>query len=164
MSTRDETTFALPRPISLGDSEVVLTRRDWDRIVEAFSTRLDIDNDPDEDAADLAAAAAARAEDAGLAALIEKERGAPVEVTIPIEVFEAELEGAHPIKAWREHRKWTQWRLASESSVARDLIAQIETRRKTGSIQTLNRLARALAVPLDALIEEEAEDPKLGET
>ncbi|HTV44636.1 MAG TPA: helix-turn-helix transcriptional regulator [Stellaceae bacterium] len=164
MSTRDEASFALPKPIALGDAEVVLSRSDWDRLVEVFNARLDRGNDPDEDAADLAAAAAARADDAGVAARIEKERGSPVEVTIPIEVLEAELEGAHPIKAWREHRKWTQSRLAAESSVARDLIAQIETHRKTGSIQTLNRLARALAVPLEALIEDQAEDTKIGET
>lgn len=155
--------FALPEPISLGDREVVLSRHDWDRIVEAFSSRPDLTDDLDEDAVDLAAAAAARAEDAALADRIEKERGLPVEITIPIEVLEAELAGVHPIKAWREHRKWTQSHLALQAKVARDLIAQIETRRKNGSVQTLNRLARALAVPLEALIEDKHENIKTGE-
>lgn len=162
MSTRGEAIFALPEPLSLSDREVVLSRDDWDRIVEVLAARSDVTDDPDEDAADLAAAAAARAEDAALAVHIEQDRGAPVEVTIPIEVLEAELEGAHPIRAWREHRAWTQSQLASRSGVARDLIAQIETRRKNGSIQTLNRLARALGVPLEALIEDEG-DVETGE-
>jgi hypothetical protein len=60
-----------------------------------------MNSDPDEDADDIAAVAAARAEDATFAARIERERGVPVEVTIPIEVVEAELDGTHPLKAWR---------------------------------------------------------------
>jgi DNA-binding XRE family transcriptional regulator len=157
MSTRDETAFDLPEPILVGESEVVLSRRDWDRIVEALTEHLEFVDDPDEDAADLAAAEAARVDDAILAARIERERGAPVEVTIPIEVLEAELGGAHPIKAWREHRNWTQSQLSAESGVGRDLIAQIETRRKNGSIETFNRLARALRVPIEALLEDDDE-------
>jgi hypothetical protein len=88
-----------------------------------------------EDAADLAAVAAARAGDAAFAARLRKERGAQVEVTIPIEVVEAKLDGHHPIKAWREHRGWTQARLPLESGVGRNLIAQIEIRRKTAVLQ-----------------------------
>ncbi len=111
-------------------------------------------DDWSEDAADIAAVAAAPIEDAALAARIERERGALVEVTIPIEVLEAELEGTHPIEAWREYRKWTQANLSSRSGVGRDLIAQIETHRKNGSIQTLSRIARVLQVPIEALIED----------
>jgi transcriptional regulator with XRE-family HTH domain len=40
-----------------------------------------------------------------------------------------------------------------KSRVGRDLIAQIETRRKNGSVETLDRVARALGVPIEALIE-----------
>jgi DNA-binding XRE family transcriptional regulator len=98
---------------------------------------------------------ATRAEDAVLAAHLEAERGVPVETTIPIEIVKAELDGAHPLRAWRDHRGWTQAELAAKSGVARDLIAQIETRRRNGSIQSMNRLARALGVPIEALIEED---------
>jgi DNA-binding XRE family transcriptional regulator len=145
--------FTLPEPIALSDREVVLSRGDWDRLVEALTSVVQIDNDPEEDATDLAAAIAARAEDAVLQARLEAERGAPVDVTIPLEVLQAEFDGTHPIKAWREYRQWTQAELAAQSSVGRDLIAQVETHRKNGSIETLNRLARALRVPIDALIE-----------
>ncbi len=112
-------------------------------------------NDVDDDAADLAAVALARAEDVAFAARIESERGAPIETTIPIEVIEAELDGDHPIRAWRDHRGWTQLDLSSKSGIGRDLIAQIETRRKKGSIFTLARLSRVLNVPIDALSEGE---------
>ncbi len=153
--------FLLPKPKSITDTEVVLSRADWDRIAEMF-------DDPDwadelaEDAKDLAAIAEVRAEDAAFAARIESERGAPVEVTIPVEVIEAKLDGAHPIKAWREHRGWTQLDLSSTAGVRRDLIAQIETRRKNGSIETLDRIARALNVPMEALLEEKENQGRNG--
>ena len=47
----------------------------------------------------------------------------------------------------------TQMELSSRSRVGRDLIAQLETLKKTGSVETLNRLARALELPIEALIE-----------
>jgi DNA-binding XRE family transcriptional regulator len=141
--------FVLPRPKSETTDEVVLSREDWERIVAALGS---IDEDED----DIAAVAAARADDARFAAHVAAERGVPVEVTIPIEVIEARLDGAHPVKAWREHREWTQLYLSFKSGVGRDLIAQIETHRKKGSIETLSRLARALGVPIEALTEEEA--------
>jgi DNA-binding XRE family transcriptional regulator len=146
--------FALPKPKCVTQNEVVLSRDDWDRIVAVLGDP-GLADEYAEDADDIAAVAAARAEDAIFAVRIEAERGGPVEVTIPIEVIEAKRDGAHPIKAWREYRDWTQLHLASLSRVGRDLIAQIETRRKQGSVATLDRVARALGVPIEALIEAE---------
>lgn len=141
--------FALPKPKLVTEDEVVLSREDWDRIVDTLRVSASA-----EDAEDIAAVAVARAEDRSLAAQIEAERGAPVQLTIPIEVIEAKLDGAHPIKAWREYRGWTQAHLALKSRVGRDLIAQIETRRKKGSVVTLDRIAHALSVPIEVLIED----------
>jgi DNA-binding XRE family transcriptional regulator len=150
--------FALPKPRSVGEDEVILNREDWDRLVEFLSDAALLEDaepeDADDDADDIAAVTAARAEDAAFRARVEAERGAPVEVTIPIEVIEAKLEGAHPVRAWRNYRGWTQLYLSFKSDVGRDLIAQIETRKKNGSIETLDRLARALGVPMEALIED----------
>jgi DNA-binding XRE family transcriptional regulator len=130
------------------DDEVTLSRSDWDAIVRALGEPLDEDED------DIAAVVAARAEDARFAAGLA-ERDAAIETTIPIEVVRAKLDGAHPLKAWRDYRGWTQKDLATQSGgVGRDLIAQIETRRKTGSVETLGRLARALDTPIEALIED----------
>jgi DNA-binding XRE family transcriptional regulator len=148
--------FALPKPKSVTEREVVLSRADWDRIVEIIGDPA-LANELAEDGDDIAAVAAARAEDATFAARVESERRVPVEVTIPIEVIEAKLDGAHPLKAWREYRDWTQLYLSFKSGVGRDLIAQIETRRKQGSVETLDRIARALGVPIEALIEDKGE-------
>jgi DNA-binding XRE family transcriptional regulator len=111
-------------------------------------------NELAEDADDIAAVAAARAEDDTFAARCENERGIAVEVTVPIEVIEAKLDGAHPVRAWRDYRGWTQADLAVKSGVRRDLIAQIETHKKKGSIFTLARLAGVLGVPIEALTED----------
>lgn len=141
--------FVLPKPkIVMQDgepAEVILSYDDWQTIV----AMLDED---DED--DIAAVEAARREDEAFAAGVAAQRGAPVETTIPLEIVEAKLDGVHPLKTWREHRGMTQRQLASGSDVGRDLIAQIETRKKRGGVATIERLARTLGVPMEALIEQ----------
>ena len=148
-------TVVLPKPKSMTAEEVVLSRADWERLVSA------LEDADDED--DLAAVAAARAEDAALTARLEAERGGPVETTIPLEIVKAELDGAHPIAAWREHRGWTRAELSTRSGMVSETIAQIETRQNNGSIQSLNRLARALGVPIEWLIEDHDEETVTGE-
>ena len=144
--------FVLPKPkIVTRDGEpdeVILSYADWRRIIARVA-------EAGEDADDIAAVAAARAADADFAAKVAAERGSPVETTVPLEVVKAKLEGAHPLKAWREHRGITQTELASRSAVARDLIAHIETKKKQGSVKTLDRLARTLCIPIEALIAEQ---------
>src|SRR5438128_12173 len=93
-----------------------------------------------EDEDDIAAVVAARADDFRFVESVQSEPASVVETTIPIEVVQAKIEGAHPIRAWRDHRGWMQVYLSSKSGVGRDLIAQIETRRKKGGIETLCRL------------------------
>jgi DNA-binding XRE family transcriptional regulator len=145
--------FVLPKPkIVTRDGEpdeVILSYADWREIVARLCEAGG--DDAGEDAEDVAAA---RAADAELAARIAAERGTPVEVTVPLQVVKAKLDGVHPLKAWREYRGITQTALASRSAVARDLVAQIETHKKQGSVATLDRLARALSIPIEALIAE----------
>ena len=148
--------FVLPKPkIVTRDGEpdeVILSYADWRRIVARF--RDAGGGDTGEDADDIAAVAAARAADTEFAARVAAERGTPVETTVPLQVVKAKLDGAHPLKAWREYRGITQTELASRSAVARNLIAQIETHKKQGSVATLDRLARALSIPIEALLAE----------
>jgi DNA-binding XRE family transcriptional regulator len=106
----------------------------------------------EEDADDIAAVDAARREDDEFAAQLAAGHGVPVETTIPLGVVKAKLDGVHPLKAWREFRGITQLQLSSRSGVGRDFIAQIETSKKQGGVGTLERLARALGVPIEALI------------
>ena len=132
----------VPKPKRETADEVILSRADWERLLEAV-----------EDADDIAAVAVAEAEEAAFAAALPDD-GARRETRFPLAVIKAELvEGKHPLKAWRSYRGLTQKALAERAEVMRDLIAQIETRKKQGSIETLSRLARALAVPIDALLE-----------
>jgi DNA-binding XRE family transcriptional regulator len=149
--------FVLPKPkIVTRDGEpdeVILSYADWRRIVARFNEADG--GDVGEDADDLAAVTAARAADAEFAARLAAERGIPVETTVPLQLVKAKLDGAHPLKAWRKYRGITQVELASRSAVARDLIAQIETHKKQGSVTTLDRLARALSIPIEALIAEQ---------
>ena len=143
--------FVLPKPkIVRRDgkpAEVILSYADWQKIVAMLDQ---------EDAYDIAAVDAARREgeelDDEFAAQLAVRHGAPVETTIPLEVVKAKLDGVHPLKAWREFRGITQLQLSSRSGVGRDLIAQIETSKKQGGVGTLERLARALGVPIEALI------------
>jgi DNA-binding XRE family transcriptional regulator len=144
--------FALPKPKLMTADEVVLSREDWEQIVAVLGDG-DLEDEVVEDAEDVAAVAAARAKDADFAARVAADSGAPVETTIPIDVVEAKLGGVHPVRAWRDHRGWTQLHLAFKSNVGRDLIAQIETRRKQGGVETLSRIARALNVPMESLLE-----------
>lgn len=90
-----------------------------------------------EDAEDAAAASAARAGDDG--------------VRVPIAVVKAQLEGAHPVKAWREHRGMSQDALAKKSGLSKPFISQIENGKRAGPTATIRKLAAALDVPLDAL-------------
>lgn len=127
-----------PKPMRESAEEVVLSRADWEALLEAI-----------EDAEDIAAVATARAEDAAWASAVPEGRA----TAFPHEVVGAELDGAHPLTAWRKYRRLTQRALAERAGVMRDLIAQIETRKTQGSIETMCRLAQALCVPMDAIID-----------
>ena len=80
--------------------EVILSYADWQRILARLSAAGG--GDAGEDADDIAAVAAARAADAEFAARAAAERGTPVETTVPLQIVKAKLDGAHPLKAWRE--------------------------------------------------------------
>src|SRR5260221_14186335 len=83
----------MPRPKRETAEEVVLARADWEALLEAV-----------EDAEDIAAVAAARAEDARWASA-----GPEGPATVfPHEGVGAGIDGAHPLKAWRKNPGLTQ--------------------------------------------------------
>lgn len=59
------------------------------------------------------------------------------------------IDGESPVRVFRDLRGLTQAALAEKSGVNRVQIAEIEARRKTGSVTTLRKLATALGVTLD---------------
>jgi len=73
------------------------------------------------------------------------------EETFPEEVVSALIEGAPPVRVFRKYRKLSQEGLAEMSGVSRNMIAQIETGKKNGSLTSIKKLAEALSVDLDDL-------------
>lgn len=73
---------------------------------------------------------------------------------IPFAVVKAEFEeGLHPVRAWREHRRLTQDRLAQRAGISKAYLSQIEGGKRAGSTATLRKLAGALQVPVVVLLE-----------
>ncbi len=72
----------------------------------------------------------------------------------PLTIEEAErlIGGENPVKLWREKQGWTQRALAGAAGISPSLLAEIEGGTKTGSVETLRKLAHALKVDLDALV------------
>ena len=78
-------------------------------------------------------------------------RARPDRETFPAAVVDALLDGANPIKIWREHRGLTRRALAEACGLAEAYVAQLEAGRRRGSLDVLRRVARALRVDLDVL-------------
>jgi len=73
------------------------------------------------------------------------------EFLVPEEIVRRELEGESPLKLWREHRGLTQQELADRTGISKPYLSQLETGKRTGTIETLAAIARALDIPLDVL-------------
>ena len=95
--------------------------------------------DDSEEAADIAAYDAVKA------------RG---EAEFPFALVRQLVAGEHPVKVYRRYRGLTQTALATEAGTTASYISQIETRRRIGSTALLRRLAAALDVTVDDLIED----------
>jgi mRNA interferase RelE/StbE len=74
------------------------------------------------------------------------------EELIPAAIVDRLLEGEQPLAVWRQHRSLTQAELARRSGVNRVQIIDIEAGRKTGSVETLRKLALALDIDIDDLV------------
>jgi DNA-binding XRE family transcriptional regulator len=72
---------------------------------------------------------------------------------IPAEVVNAELDGAHPIKAWRKYRNMTVQALADKAGISKPFLSQIEGRKRTGTIAVISAIAKSLDVPVDLVTE-----------
>jgi mRNA interferase RelE/StbE len=70
---------------------------------------------------------------------------------VPAEVARRLIEGDSPLRVWREYRALTQQALSEAARVNRVQIAEIEAGRKSGSVTTVRKLARALGVSIDDL-------------
>lgn len=71
---------------------------------------------------------------------------------IPAAFADRLLSGESPLRVYRALRGLTQAALSKKSGVNRVQIADIEAGRKSGSIETLRKLADALKVTVDDLV------------
>ena len=85
------------------------------------------------------------------AALFDAALAADDGFRVPAAVAHAILDGTHPVKAWREHRKLTQEALSEQAGISKAYLCQIETAKRQSAVKTLRALARALDVTLDEL-------------
>ncbi|GFO56965.1 transcriptional regulator [Geomonas sp. Red276] len=74
------------------------------------------------------------------------------EEAIPVEVIDRLLEGEHPVRVWREYRGISAGELAKSCGVTPAAISQIESGKRTSSVQLLQKIARSLKVDLSAVI------------
>lgn len=73
---------------------------------------------------------------------------------VPHVVVVAMHEGRHRVRVWREYRRMTQEALATAAKLSTPCLSQIEGRKRGGSTRTLRRIAAALQVPVDTLVNE----------
>ncbi|MDF2975041.1 MAG: family transcriptional regulator [Microvirga sp.] len=70
---------------------------------------------------------------------------------IPFEVTSAILDGASPIRAWREHRGLSQSDLAQAAGMSVPQLAEVEDGPRRATPATLRRVAKALRAQVDDL-------------
>lgn len=76
------------------------------------------------------------------------------EELIPSQVVYALLDGENPIRIWREFRAMTQQQLADKAEISKPYLSQLESGKRRGTTDVLKRLALALDVSLEDLVEE----------
>lgn len=74
------------------------------------------------------------------------------EELIPADVVYALLDGANPIRVWREYRGLSQQALASSVGISSSYLSQLETGKRTGTAEVLSTIAAKLRVDLDDLV------------
>ncbi len=109
--------------MSAGDT-VTLTRKEYDALVERTADLEDR----------LAAAEAA------------------TDARVPHEVALAIMDGASPVRAFRDYRGLTLRSLSERSGVAVSFLSEIEHGRKSGSVAALTRIAESLGTTIDTLV------------
>ena len=113
---------------------VILTRAEYEALIERI-----------EDAEDNAFLDAVEAREQAIGK--EKARAD----YLPAELVRRLIDGEHPIRVWRAHRRLSRDALAAAAGIAPSYLSEIETRRKRGSFGALAKLAVALDISLDEL-------------
>jgi DNA-binding XRE family transcriptional regulator len=118
------------RPIAITDETVTLSKADYEALLEQLEEAHD--------------RARLRQVEADLAAGRTEE--------IPLDMAEALLEGANPVRTWRKYRGLTAGDLAAQVGISKAYLSEIESGKKPGSVAVLAQLAKALRLDMDDLM------------
>ena len=83
---------------------------------------------------------------------LAKEALAQGEGLVPGEVAFAILDGANPVKVWREHQRLTQRQLAEAAGISAPYLSQIESGKREGTTDVMAAIAKALGLSLDDVV------------
>ena len=83
--------------------------------------------------------------------------------TVPGEVVKGILDGGSPLRVWRKHRGFTLAALARLVGVSKGYLSQIENGHKSGTLDLFRRLAGALDVSIDQLVDPAPPPVRRGE-
>ena len=85
--------------------------------------------------------------------LVEGTENDDVEVWFPNEVVKANVRGDSLIKAWREYKELTQAELAAHAGIKQPALARLERPDSNPRKSTLIKLAAAMDIDVEQLIE-----------
>lgn len=118
------------RPISTTDETVTLSKADYQALLDELEEAHDRER--------------LRQVEADLAAGRTEE--------IPLDMAEALLEGANPVRTWRKYRGLTAGELAVQVGISKAYLSEIENGKKPGSVAVLAQIAKALTLDMDDLV------------
>ncbi len=75
------------------------------------------------------------------------------EELVPSEVTYAILDGANPVRVWREHRGMSRKRLAEASGLSTSYLSQVESGKRKPSSQALAAIANELGLQPDDIMD-----------
>jgi len=75
------------------------------------------------------------------------------EEAIPEEFASRLIDGENPIRVYRELRGLSARELADRTGISAAFLSEIENRKKEGGVSTLKKIAQALGVTIDDLVD-----------
>ena len=71
---------------------------------------------------------------------------------IPAAIVDRFLAGENSIRVWREYRGLSAVDLAAKAGISAGYLSELETGKKTGTLETLRKLATVLNLTVDDLV------------
>lgn len=71
---------------------------------------------------------------------------------VPSEIVDRLLDGENRVRVWREYRDLTAADLAAKAGISPAYLSELETGKKTGTVETLRKLADVLKLDIDDLV------------